>query len=100
MENNTIVTNVILDKKMEGYHWEGNNFVAPGEITVTITLDEYRDLVAKNATRKADIDEANKNKFTRDKENEDLKAKVAALTAEIYELQKKLGATNEATQED
>lgn len=35
---NTNEVNVVLDKKMEGYSFESNNFIAPQEITITITL--------------------------------------------------------------
>lgn len=37
---NTVVNNVVLDKKLDGYSGDNNlkNFVAPQEITVTITL--------------------------------------------------------------
>lgn len=34
----------VLEKKLKGYG-ESDNFVAPRELTVTITLSEYRSLV-------------------------------------------------------
>lgn len=85
---NTVVSNVILDKKMDDYRQNMNNFVAPQELTVTITLAEYRELVGRSATAQADIDAANKDKWSRDKENEKLKEEVSKLKAEIYELTK------------
>lgn len=39
----------ILEKKMESYLYDNKNFIAESELMVTITLDEYRDLVAMNA---------------------------------------------------
>lgn len=86
---NTIVNNVVLDKKLDGYSGDNNlkNFVAPQEITITITLAEYRELVKKVATRDADIDAANKDRYTRNSENEKLKAEIAELKAKLYELQ-------------
>lgn len=88
---NTVVNNVVLDKKLNGYGVDSKlqNFVAPHEITVTITLSEYRELVSKAATRDADIDKANADKWTRDDENKKLKAEVADLKAKLYELQNK-----------
>ena len=86
---NTVVNNVVLDKKLAEYNGDNNlkNFVAPQEITVTITIAEYRDLVQKAATAKADIDKAEADKYTRDSENRKLKEEVAELKAKLYELQ-------------
>ena len=88
---NAVVNNVVLDKKFEGYMSSSDlhNFIAPQEITVTITISEYRELVQKVATREADIDKANADKWTREDENKKLKAEVAELKAKLYELQNK-----------
>ena len=40
---------VRVGKELYGYDDSKRNYVAPMEITVTITLQEYRDLVEKNA---------------------------------------------------
>ena len=58
MADNITLKDVVLDKKLEGYGSEGrlNNFVSSQELTVTITLAEYRELVGSQATKKADID--------------------------------------------
>lgn len=86
---NTVVNNVVLDKKLDGYSGDNNlkNFVSPQEITVTITIAEYRDLVQRVATAKADIDKAEADKYTRDSENKKLKEEVAELKAKLYEMQ-------------
>lgn len=47
---NMATVDLILNKKTESYGFEKNDFVAPSEITVTITLGEYRSLITKAAT--------------------------------------------------
>lgn len=88
---NTVTNNVVLDKKLDGYGVDSRlqNFVAPHEITVTITLSEYRELVSKSATRDADIDKANADKYERNNEIMKLKEEVSNLKAKLYELQNK-----------
>lgn len=46
-------------EKVESYHDSTDNYIAENEITVTITLSEYRKLVQEVATKKYDIDRAN-----------------------------------------
>lgn len=83
MENINI-TEVILDKKIESYKFDNRNFQASGEITVTITLDEYRDLVTKVATSQHDIDKANNDKWQREKEIAELRKEKEDLLRRIY----------------
>ena len=90
------VTETLLQKKLEGrrsYRFgnEVDNFVEPNEITVTITLSEYRDLVERNATSEARIKDANEDKYTRDNENSKLKEKVKELETVIFEYRKQFG---------
>ena len=66
------------------------DFVGESELTVTITLHEYRELVHSVAITDAKIKEANKDKYERDRENEQLKKENAELKQEIYELKKEL----------
>lgn len=87
MTESVNVTSAILDKKIEHYGWDRRNYVAEGELTITITLEEYRDLVRSVATRQYDIDKANEDKYKRDSENKMLKEEVDCLRAKIYELQ-------------
>lgn len=84
---NTVVSNVVLDKKLDTYSFESKDYIAPQEITVTITLAEYRDLVKRVATRDADIDKANTDRWKREEENKKLKEENAKLKEKLYELQ-------------
>ena len=87
MENTTIM-DVILDKKMGSYSFDRKDFLASGELTVTITLSEYRKLIEDCATAKQRIDAANDDKYERNALNEKLEEENAKLKAELYELQK------------
>lgn len=87
MENTTI-KDVILDKKMDSYGFDRKDFLASGELTVTITLSEYRKLIEDCATAKQRIDAANDDKYERNCLNKKLEEENAKLKAELYELQK------------
>lgn len=86
MAESVNVTSTILDKKIEHYDWKANNFVAEGELTITITLVEYRELVTSNATKEHSIAKANADKYERDAQNARLKEEVESLRAKLYEL--------------
>ncbi len=89
MSENLVMIDPILDKKLNGYKSEQTDFVAQGEITITITLNEYRDLVIKAATREDAIRRAEKGKWEKEKETENLKKQIEALTSSLCELQEK-----------
>lgn len=84
---------VVLDRKLDADRYGdalNHNFIASQELTVTITLSEYRELVESSATKKKDIDEANNDKYKREREIEAQKKENEALKAENYELKKKI----------
>lgn len=76
------------------YSLNKNDFVLDNEITVTITLNEYRELVENNATSKARIDEANNEKWKYYRENEELKKQVAELKDRIVNTKISEGTIN------
>ena len=85
-----IQADIVLDKKLDktGYS-DGskmNDFIASQELTVTITLSEYRNLVKEYATKQSDIKKAEDDRYKRNTENEELKKKNEELKAENYEL--------------
>lgn len=86
MDDNNRMMSEILQKKLGNYNLKEDNFVAPGEITVTITLSEYRSLVANDATRKQAIEKANDDKYVRETEIKAVKEENARLKGENYDL--------------
>ena len=86
MDDNNRLASQILEKKTGGYGTDYKNFIAPQEITVTITLEEYRTLVANNATRQKDIDAATNDKFVREQQIKDVTAANDKLKGENYDL--------------
>ena len=78
-------------KKVTEYSDEKNNYFGGGEITVTITLSEYRELVSIKAVNDKLVNDANKDKYSRESENQRLKKENDELKSELYELQKKSG---------
>lgn len=98
--DNVKIENLILEKKMDGYGTNNMNFVAPGELTVTITVEEYRELVSSDATRKQQIDEANADKYDRNQQIAKLTKEVEELKAELYETKKLLDQYKEKEEPD
>jgi len=72
-------------KDFNTYKQSENNFVANQELTVTITLNEYRNLIGEAAKATAKIEEANKDKYTCEEENCKLKEDVSRLKGLLYE---------------
>ena len=76
----------ILIEKKKGSWDEGcfkHNFTLPSELTVTITLDEYRMLVKHEAARQAIIDKKEKERMDYYFENEKLKKENASLKEKL-----------------
>lgn len=72
MENMEMVINKVMEKKGR-YAYSGDDFAAPTEIMVTITLHEYRDLVENNIYGRKDVDRLREKCEELEKENRELK---------------------------
>lgn len=94
--DNISITSKVFEKKANKYGFNENDFVAESELTVTITLNEYRELVSGIATKKDDIDKANADKYTRESQIKALSEENNKLKAEIYELKKALDAKEDS----
>ena len=75
----------IKDKKIEHFDYdELKNFKAECELTVTITLHEYRQLLQAEA--KAEARESNSARWKAEAKIDELKKEIASLKAEIESL--------------
>lgn len=81
-------------KKETEYNVNENNFIGESEITVTITLNEYRELVSHTATRDKDIYRAETEARDARIRANTLEEENAGLKAELYEMKTKLEAQN------
>ena len=91
---NKVEADLVLDRKMDAGRYGGgdlHNYVASQELTVTITLSEYRELVSGIATKDKDISIANDNKYQREQEIKEVKAANDTLKAENYDLKVIIG---------
>lgn len=95
MELNSSYEDIVLKKKFEDYNVNPDNYRAAHENMVEITLNEYRNLVAKNAVSQSDISKAESDRYARNQENEKLKKENERLMAEIYELKKQFDELKE-----
>ena len=94
--DNSRIESTLIDKKLNNYaDGAARNFILPSEITVTITLEEYRALVQNDATRKQAIDKANDDRYSREQQIKALSEENARLKGENYDLKNKLDELNE-----
>lgn len=94
----------LLNSKLDrGGYFKGwnntDNFVEEKELTVTITLAEYRELVSDHAKSQYKIDEANNDKYTRDNQNKQLKERNKELENIILQYRVKFGELEESREE-
>lgn len=84
MDNNKSIldqTTYHFDKAVENYSDEKNNYVIPYELTVTITLNEYRELLT--AKSKAIADDAISEKWKKESEIKELKERIKTMETTI-----------------
>lgn len=89
----------VLAKKMSKWDSPEDNFVATGEITVTITLSEYRDLIKEKATKGTEIQELRNSKYVANEQLKVAKAEIAELKEQIVRL-KSLYPTQEVQSDE
>lgn len=79
-ETNKVI-DPILAKKLDGYRVF--DFVVEHELTVTITLSEYRELVSTKATTESKVNEACSARWKVERERDDLKNELAQVRSDL-----------------
>lgn len=90
----------VIKMKTDEYSSNKDNFEIDGELTVTITLNEYRSLVSVSATKDLLVKQAESDKYTREQENRALKEQNEKLKGENYDLLQKLQEIQEKSSEN
>lgn len=90
----------LLKKKLDSYSSDNNDFQAENELTVEITLNEYRKLIEEKATADYRIKKAEENKYTRDEENRKLKQENKELEMKLFEYRKQYGELVEPNKDE
>ena len=88
MAKKTATQPVFYTKEFGSYNNSENNIVVNQELTVTITLNEYRELIKQAALADSKIREANSEKYDAQRDVKHLSEENSNLKSEIYELQK------------
>lgn len=97
MTEQMTTTQTYYTKDFNDYNSTQDNFVANQELTVTITLNEYRKLIESSAVTEKRISEANSEKYKAQREIEKLSKENSELKAKVYELQNPEISSNEDT---
>lgn len=89
------IVQTLMSKKLDSWGSNLNDFKVEKELTVEITLNEYRELIKSKATKETDIEKANKDKYTREEENKKLKKQNKELESKLFEYIRKFGDLEE-----
>jgi len=90
----------LLKKKLNSYNYESNDFQTENELTVEITLNEYRNLVKEKAISEYKIKKAEEDRYERNSENARLKEENKKLEMKVFEYRKQYGELKEEEKEE
>lgn len=96
-EQTDIITNPVLQKKIDGYRVD--NFAVPQELTVTVTLSEYRELVANKAVCDAKVNEAIQARWKVEKERDNLRTTLTEVKGTLEQVSNDLSVANNRNEE-
>ena len=96
-EQTDTLVNPVLQKKLDGYRVD--NFSVPQELTVTVTLSEYRDLVTMKAVCDSKVSEAMQARWNVEKERDDLKTSLTEVKDALERVRNDLSVANNRNEE-
>ena len=96
-EQTDILTNPVLQKKIDGYRID--NFAVPQELTVTITLSEYRELVTTKAVCDSKVSEATQARWKVETERDDLRRTLTEVKDTLERVRNDLSVANNRNEE-
>lgn len=70
----------IIEKKSKDYSFDRNNFVVAGELTVTITLNEYRALISTVAESEEKLSKEKDKRYAAEAKVDALQKKLDSIT--------------------
>lgn len=91
---------VYYTKDFDGYSMSTDNFVANQELTVNITLNEYRELIKTAATHAVAESKANDKNYKLRRANDELNIKINQLNAKIIDLTDTLDAVTSTDKDE
>ncbi len=96
-EQTDTLVNPVLQKKIDGYRMD--NFSVPQELTVTITLAEYRELVTTKTVCDSKVSEASQARWKVERERDDLKTSLSGVRETIEKVRNDYSALNSSHEE-
>lgn len=96
-EQTDTLVNPVLQKKLDGYRVD--NFSVPQELTVTVTLSEYRELVTTKAVCDSKVSEAQSARWKVEKERDDLRTSLTEVKDTLERVRNDLSVVNNAKNE-
>ena len=96
-EQTDTLVNPVLQKKLDGYRFD--NFSVPQELTVTVTLSEYRELVTTKAVCNSKVSEAMQARWKVEKERDDLRTSLTEVKDTLESVRGDLTVANKKTEE-
>lgn len=96
-EQTDTLVNPVLQKKVEGYRMD--NFSVPQELTVTITLSEYRELVTTKAVCDSKVSEAQSARWKVEKERDNLRTSLTEVKDTLERVRNDLSVANNRNEE-
>lgn len=96
-EQTDTLVNPVLQKKLDGYRVD--NFAVPQELTVTITLAEYRELVTTKAVCDSKVSEATQARWTVERERDGLKTSLSEVRETLEKVRNDYSVLNSSHEE-